>query len=859
MKKAIRVLIIAISLFMTMQIPAYANLQNNLVPQQEDKKTEGQVELNYNAHPNHHYKLDTYIDTDGDWMPWNWGEGASNQLFIALSEIINASWMINVTVSSFTMMIVQEAFQLDFVSDVIDQVAAAVQNIAGFGPGGFMATGIWPILIIFIISIVGAWATYVGMIKRELNRAWGGLISSIVIFVFSLGFFSNADEVLSGVNKWSSDLQSDILAVSASIVNPGASYTKEEGIATIRNQMFDLMIYKPYQLLQYGTTDVEEERVNKLLDIDPYKNGEEREEMVKSEVENDDNTMMSLEGISQRAAFVPLLGIANLIISIFLLLISGSIILYQLVFLVLALFAPVPLLMALVPRWQQTAVDWAMKLLHAQLMKIAIAFLLTILFGVSAILYRATEESDLGYLAMLLIQIICFLGVWAKRNELFSMVSTAANNVSSSTGQTLANYKQKYRDGANAVKRGVNHAQKLQNSYDKKQKQKELADRRENNKNAKNQNGASDVKKGTALAAASGAGGQQYLNRRQNSDEENAALEQDKLARQNGVKQLNGNENERLMDRRPVDLEENAAEDKSADGKVTHIDDLRRRRLETGGMGNAPLADRQPLKDAQRDSGASMERPGTQDIDHVERQQSERNVNLINQQSHQDKINDSQNSHLSERRSLESNTDREVSQDGVNRERLMNNINNRSVSEEVTQSSNEANKNNINNVVQRNVTTNERKETTINDTVDRNSSVTQNNNKTENEAVTRNSSVTQNNIKTENETVTRNNNTVQNNSKTENSTVSRNNNVIENSNNTENNTVERKKNTVSNNRSVTKTNHQKDTTNQNTVNRKDKEVKSTASEIVNRIKKSGKNLTKWEAEQQAKEKRKDKK
>ena len=54
--------------------------------------------------------------------------------------------------------------------------------------------------------------------------------------------------------------------------------------------------------------------------------------------------------------------------------------------------------MALVPRWQHTAFDWLMKVIHAQLMKIAIALLLTILFGISAILYRATENSDLGYL-----------------------------------------------------------------------------------------------------------------------------------------------------------------------------------------------------------------------------------------------------------------------------------------------------------------------------------------------------------------------------------------------------------------------------------------------------------------------------
>ena len=72
----------------------------------------------------------------------------------------------------------------------------------------------------------------------------GWFNSSIVIFVFSLGFFSNADDLIGGINKWSSNPQSNILGISASIVNPGASYNAEEGIATVRNQMFDLMIKK---------------------------------------------------------------------------------------------------------------------------------------------------------------------------------------------------------------------------------------------------------------------------------------------------------------------------------------------------------------------------------------------------------------------------------------------------------------------------------------------------------------------------------------------------------------------------------------------------------------------------------------
>jgi transposase-like protein len=244
------------------------SLQDNLVPQDEDAKQVGEVDLKYNEYPQHHYKLDTWVDTEGDWMLWNWADGAGKQIYIALMEIINSIWNVNVLLANFTMKIVQEGFELDFVSNVTEQLGAAIQNIAGFGPGGFMQKGLWPLLVTFVIGIVGAWATYVGMIKRESSRTWGGLISSIVIFVFSLGFFSNAPTILKGVNDWSSDLQSNILAVSASVVNPGSSYTKEEGIATIRNQMFDLMVKKPYMLMQYGTTEVDESRVKTVLSIE---------------------------------------------------------------------------------------------------------------------------------------------------------------------------------------------------------------------------------------------------------------------------------------------------------------------------------------------------------------------------------------------------------------------------------------------------------------------------------------------------------------------------------------------------------------------------------------------------------------
>ncbi|WP_411859109.1 CD3337/EF1877 family mobilome membrane protein, partial [Bacillus subtilis] len=180
-------------------------------------------------------------------------------------------------------------------------------------------------------------------------------------------------------------------------------------------------------------------------------------EIAKIEVEDRDNAMMGLGGVSQRAAFIPLLFIANTIIGVFSLIVSGSIILYQLVFLALALFAPVPLLMAVVPRWQQSAVVWFSKLVHAQLMKIAIALLLTILFGISSILYQATSNGDIGYLGMMLLQIVCFVGIWSKRKDLFGSVTQTVSNIQSSTGETLRNYQNKYRQAKNLFNNANRH------------------------------------------------------------------------------------------------------------------------------------------------------------------------------------------------------------------------------------------------------------------------------------------------------------------------------------------------------------------------------------------------------------------
>jgi hypothetical protein len=380
--------------------------------------------------------------------------------------------------------------------------------------------------------------------------------------------------------------------------------------------------------------------------------------------------MMSIDGITQRAAFVPLLFLGNTIIGLFLLMISGSIILYQMIFLALVLFAPVPLLMALVPRWQQTAFDWMMKVLHAQLMKIAIALLLTILFGISAILYRATENSDLGYLGMMILQIICFVGVWAKRKELFNIVSTAANNVQSSTGASLQSYQKKVRQAKNAISNGQNMLDKRNNKG--RIRNQPLTQRKKGSFNgsplADRQKNLQGTKAGL-MAAADTVGASTIIDR---SDLQDGQDSNGKIKSRSGV----GNatvDRGKLVDRSSKNISQNGESEND-----TSVNGVRNQRLEgEQNLSNMPLADRRNLQDPSIEVASTMERPEMRDTELTDRTHSGRNINRMNQHSHEDRIDEQQNNQLLERRAIERNLEHEVSQDITNRERNINDTINR--------------------------------------------------------------------------------------------------------------------------------------------------------------------------------------
>lgn len=458
--KWIKVVLATVALFMTLMVPqaAASTLMDNMVPEDEE-----QQEADYNKYPQSRYNMDTYIEESkfSDWMPWGIDDGINKTLSGGMDLLVDLLWTLNRFFSNLTVWLVGDAFQLDLVTPIIDEISGAIQTIAGFGPGGMASHGLFPYFLTFMICILIVWSLYVGVVKNATSAAWSGMLSSLIVLVLAFGFFSNAKEILTGMNDFSSDVQTDMLNLTNGFAN-GELGRQEDGVTAVKNQVFYLLVYHPYLLMQYGTFDEEEieagdnksgNRIDRLLKHGVF--SEERAKEVEYEATELDNDMMQPEALTDRFIFLLLLLIGNAILGCTMLLLALSTIAFGLLFIIYACMLPIAFLMALVPAWNYNVWQLLGKMLHALLMKIAIGILLTLMFMISTFLFNAFGP-QYGWPVMIIVQIIAWITIWIKRNEIFSVITAPAKGLGNTKlGQNISQYKSAYHKTRKNISKAV--------------------------------------------------------------------------------------------------------------------------------------------------------------------------------------------------------------------------------------------------------------------------------------------------------------------------------------------------------------------------------------------------------------------
>ena len=384
----------------------------------------------YSKYPLSNYQLDFYVDNSWSWLPWNWLDGIGKSVQYGLYCITNFVWTISLYLSNATGYVVQQAYKLDFINDMADSIGKSIQTLAGVTEHGFSSSGLYVGFLLIIILIVGVYTAYTGLLKRETSKALHAVINFVVVFIVSASFIAYAPNYIQKINDFSSDISTASLDLGTKIMLPDSQSKGKDSVDLIRDSLFAIQVEKPWLLLQFGNSDTEEigaDRVEALVSASPSdEDGETRENVVKTEIEDNDNDNLTIPQVVNRLGMVFFLLIFNLGITIFIFLLTGMMLFSQILFIIYAMFLPVSFLLSMIPTYENMAKQAVVRVFNAIMTRAGITLIVTVAFSISSMFYNIS--TDYPFFMVAFLQIICFSGIYMKLGELMSMFSLNAND-----------------------------------------------------------------------------------------------------------------------------------------------------------------------------------------------------------------------------------------------------------------------------------------------------------------------------------------------------------------------------------------------------------------------------------------------
>ena len=392
----------------------------------------------YSKYPLSNYQLDFYVDNSWSWLPWNWLDGIGKSVQYGLYCITNFVWTISLYLSNATGYVVQEAYKLDFINDMADSIGQSIQTLAGVTENGFSSTGFYVGFLLLIILIVGLYVAYTGLIKRETSKALHAVINFVVVFVLSASFIAYAPDYIKKINEFSSDISTASLDLGTKIMLPNSDSEGKDSVDLIRDSLFSIQVEQPWLLLQFGNSNTEEigaDRVEALVSASPEdEDGKTREEVVKTEIEDNDNNNLTIPQVVNRLGMVFFLLFFNLGITIFVFLLTGMMLFSQILFIIFAMFLPISFLLSMIPSYESMAKQAIVRVFNTIMTRAGITLIVTVAFSISSMFYNIS--TDYPFFMVAFLQIVCFAGIYMKLGDLMSMFSLNAND-SQSMGRRI--------------------------------------------------------------------------------------------------------------------------------------------------------------------------------------------------------------------------------------------------------------------------------------------------------------------------------------------------------------------------------------------------------------------------------------
>ncbi|HDX9614647.1 TPA: CPBP family intramembrane metalloprotease [Bacillus toyonensis] len=352
------------------------------------------------------------------------GKDLQRMLYTTCQWLANMAFQLNVILGQLTIFLVDQALNLDIVDTVADKLGAAMQNIAGIGKGGFSSSGLFPAIIGIACVLSACYAGYIFFIKRQPSKGLSELVKTVLVIAFIVTYIGNAGAILKSANTISSEISVTVLAKATGTVAGDPGRSKADAIFSVKKQIWDLLVERPYLFLQYGEDSKEKlgaKRVDELLATAP---GKDRESKVQEEIKKG-NQMMIVTSVGERLVFTVMYYVVNTFAGVPVIAFCLLIVAFQLWFLVMSIISPIVMAVALLPGHRRVIESWASQWIRPLALKIFMSVMLVIIFTVAELLYVLPEAGVAGYVSTMIFQILVFVLCYLFRGNIVAAFSRA--------------------------------------------------------------------------------------------------------------------------------------------------------------------------------------------------------------------------------------------------------------------------------------------------------------------------------------------------------------------------------------------------------------------------------------------------
>ncbi|MGY1465742.1 CD3337/EF1877 family mobilome membrane protein (plasmid) [Bacillus toyonensis] len=380
-----------------------------------------------------YYEIDTYQPKEDDKNVFqkvggylfgddSVGKDLQRMLYTTCQWFGNMAFQLNVILGQLTIFLVDQALNLDIVDAVADKLGAAMQNIAGIEKGGFLSSGLFPAIIGIACVLSACYAGYIFFIKRQPSKGLSELVKTVLVIAFIVTYIGNASTILKSANTISSEISVTVLAKATGTVAGDPGRSKADAIFSVKKQIWDLLVERPYLFLQYGEDSKEKlgaQRIDELLAKSP---GKERNEAVEKEVKKG-NQMMVLSSVGERLVFTIMYYVVNTFAGVPVIAFCLLIVAFQLWFLVMSIISPLVMAVALLPGHRRVIESWASQWIRPLALKIFMSCMLVIIFTIAELLYVLPEAGVAGYVSTMIFQILVFVLCYIFRGNIVAAFS----------------------------------------------------------------------------------------------------------------------------------------------------------------------------------------------------------------------------------------------------------------------------------------------------------------------------------------------------------------------------------------------------------------------------------------------------